>query len=107
MGNGVDEGIFTKTDLTLRSGGVRRSSWAHLFCILDVLSIYERFGTIAMVPGDENLKKLKKSWIFPKKVELWDFLILTNPVPHCSPAVLASITPVPTSPSRVQRTLAR
>ena len=80
----LDEGIFTKTDLTLRPGGVRKSSWAHLFCIFDVLSIYERFGTIAMVPGDENLKKLKKSWIFPKKVELWDFLILTNPVPHCS-----------------------
>ena len=78
-----DEGIFTKTDLTLRSGGVRRSSWAHLFYIFDVLSIYERFGTIAMVPGDENLKKTQKIMDLPKKVELWDFLILTNPVPHC------------------------
>jgi len=74
-----DEGIFTKTDLTLRSGGVRRSSWAHLFCIFDVLSIYERFGTIAMVPGDENLKKTQKILDFPQKGRTLGFPYIDQP----------------------------
>ena len=74
-----DEGIFTKTDLTLRPGGVRKSSWAHLFCIFDVLSIYERFGTIAMVPGDENLKKLKKIMDFPQKDRTLGFPYIDQP----------------------------